>query len=129
MDKYLALCEQLGEEPDPEKMPPAMDLYPYEVQMAFFIYSLLQDTWDGMNGMYMGKNLAGLSVLLDIYEIEDKKTVVYFLTRIDNERIKTINEEVKRKVRPKGEERKRGNKWQKVRVQAAQWILKSRQVA
>ena len=50
-----------------------------------------------MNGMYMGKNLAGLSVLLDIYEIEDKKTVVYFLTRIDNERIKTINEEVKRK--------------------------------
>ena len=97
MDKYLALCEQLGEEPDPEKMPPAMDMFPYEVQMAFFIYSLLQDSWDGMNGMYMGKNLAGLSVLLDIYEIEDKKTVVYFLTRIDNERIKTINEEVKRK--------------------------------
>ena len=30
-------------------------------------------------------------------EVEDKKTVVYFLTRIDNERIKTINEEVKRK--------------------------------
>jgi hypothetical protein len=78
-------------------MPPAMDMYPYEVQMAFFIYSLLQDTWDGMNGMYMGKNLAGLSVLLDIYEIEDKKTLVYFLSAIDRERVKTINEEVKRK--------------------------------
>ena len=50
-----------------------MDMFPYEVQMAFFIYSLLQDTWDGMNGMYMGKNLSGLATLLDIYEIEDKK--------------------------------------------------------
>ena len=74
-----------------------MDMYPYEVQMAFFIYSLLQDTWDGMNGMYMGKNLSGLAMLLDIYEIEDKKSVVYFLSAIDRERIKTINEEVKRK--------------------------------
>ena len=97
MYKYLALCEQLGEEPDPEKMPPAMDMFPYEVQMAFFIYSLLQDTWEGMNGMYMGKNLSGLSTLLDIYEIEDKKTVVYFLTMIDRERMVSINEEVKRK--------------------------------
>ena len=74
-----------------------MDLYPYEVQMAFFIYSLLQDTWEGMNGMYMGKNLSGLSTLLDIYEIEDKKTVVYFITMIDRERMTSINEEVKRK--------------------------------
>ena len=97
MDKYLALCEQLGEEPDPEKMPPAMDMFPYEVQMAFFIYSLLQDTWEGMNGMYMGKNLSGLSTLLDIYEIEDRKTVVYFITAIDRERMTSINEEVKRK--------------------------------
>ena len=78
-------------------MPPAMDLYPYEVQMAFFIYSLLQDTWDGMNGMYMGKNLSGLATFLNIYEVEDKKTTVYFLTIIDRERMTAINEEVKRK--------------------------------
>ena len=74
-----------------------MDMYPYEVQMAFFIYSLLQDTWDGMNGMYMGKNLSGLAMLLDIYEIEDKKSVVFFLQIIDRERMSSINEEVKRK--------------------------------
>jgi len=78
-------------------MPPAMDMYPYEVQLAFFIYSLLQDTWDGMNGMYMGKNLSGLATLLDIYEIEDKKSVVFFLQIIDRERMSSINEEVKRK--------------------------------
>tara|TARA_B100001093_G_scaffold108253_1_gene100486 strand:- start:12389 stop:12658 length:270 start_codon:yes stop_codon:yes gene_type:complete len=78
-------------------MPPAMDMYPYEVQMAFFIYSMLQDVWEGMNGMYMGKSMAGLMDLLNIYEIEDKKTVVYFVKAIDGERGSAINEEVKRK--------------------------------
>ena len=74
-----------------------MDLYPFEVQMAFFVYHLLQDTWDGMNGYYMGKNLTGLGELLDIYEVEDKKTVVFFIKHIDIERGQAINEEVKRK--------------------------------
>tara|TARA_Y100000356_G_scaffold52577_1_gene42286 strand:+ start:300 stop:566 length:267 start_codon:yes stop_codon:yes gene_type:complete len=78
-------------------MPPAMDLFPFEVQMAFFIYNLLQDTWDGMSGAYFGKNLAGLGELLDIYEVEDKKTVVFFMRHIDIERGQSINEEVKRK--------------------------------
>lgn len=78
-------------------MPPALDLYPYEVQLAFFIYSLLQDTWDGMSGMYMGKNMSGLGELLDIYEIEDKKTVVFFMKHIDQQRGDAINEEVQRK--------------------------------
>jgi hypothetical protein len=78
-------------------MPPALDLYPYEVQLAFFIYSLLQDTWDGMSGMYMGKNMAGLGELLDIYEIEEKKTVVFFMKHIDQQRGDAINEEVQRK--------------------------------
>lgn len=78
-------------------MPPAMDLYPYEVQLAFFIYNLLQDTWDGMSGSYFGKNLSGLGELLDIYEVEDKKTVVFFMKNIDIERGQSLNEEVKRK--------------------------------
>ena len=78
-------------------MPPALDLYPYEVQLAFFIYSLLQDTWDGMSGMYMGKNMSGLGELLDIYEIDDKKTVVFFMKHIDQQRGDAINEEVQRK--------------------------------
>lgn len=74
-----------------------MDLYPYEVQLAFFIYNLLQDTWDGMSGSYFGKNLSGLGELLDIYEVEDKKTVVFFMKNIDIERGQSLNEEVKRK--------------------------------
>jgi len=80
-------------------MPPALDLYPYEVQMAFFVYHLLQDTWDGMNGYYMGKNLTGLGDILDIYEIEDKKTLIFFMKHIDAQRMSSINEEVARKAK------------------------------
>ena len=78
-------------------MPPALEHYPFEVQLAFFIYGLLQDTWDGMSGYYMGKNMSGLGELLDIYEIEDKKSVVFFMKMIDQQRGLSLNEETKRK--------------------------------
>ena len=88
-------------------MPPAMDMYPFEVQMAFFIHGLLQDTWDGMSGYYMGKNMSGLGELLDIYEIEDKKTVVFFLKHIDSQKATSINEEVRRKSKEASRKAKR----------------------
>ena len=40
VDTYLKICEELGEEPDPNKMPPEMSDFPYEVQMAFLIHNL-----------------------------------------------------------------------------------------
>ena len=42
-EKYLAVCEQLNQEPDPIKMPPAMDSFPLEVQEAFFLHRMLSD--------------------------------------------------------------------------------------
>ena len=97
IDKYLMICEQLGEEPDPEKMPPEMEDFPHEVQMAFFIYSLMPDRFEGMSGTYMGKDWAALLPLLEIYEIENKKEVVLFLKHIENEHSTQINTEQKRK--------------------------------
>jgi hypothetical protein len=91
------ICEQLGEEPDPEKMPPEMEDFPHEVQMAFFIYSLMPDRFEGMSGTYMGKDWAALLPLLEIYEIENKKEVVLFLKHIENEHSTQINTEQKRK--------------------------------
>lgn len=97
IDKYLMICEQLGEEPDPEKMPPEMEDFPHEVQMAFFIYSLMPDRFEGMSGTYMGKDWAALLPLLEIYEIENKKEVVLFLKHIENEHSTQLNTEQKRK--------------------------------
>lgn len=78
MDKYLLICEQLGEEPDPDKMPLDASDFPEEVQVAFFIFSMLSDVWDGMSGSYMGKNWTDAEFIFKVHEIENTKTVLYF---------------------------------------------------
>ncbi len=83
-----------------------MRMYPLEVQQAFLLYSLLSDRWDGMSGMYMGKDMSSLELLLKIYEIEDKKTVVYFLKHIENTHSNSINEKQAEKQRARNRQSK-----------------------
>ena len=78
-------------------MPPEIGNFPLEVQQAFLIHSVLPDNWDGMSGSYMGKNLSALGELLNIYEIEDKKIVFYYLSYIIRVSSASINEEVSRR--------------------------------
>ena len=73
------LCEQLGEEPDPTKMPLELSEFPEEVQVAFFIFSLLPDHYEGMSGTYMGKYWDGIEYYFKLYEIDDVKTIMYIL--------------------------------------------------
>jgi len=91
------MCEQLGEEPDPDKMPPTLDVYPHEVQVAFFIHQLLPDRWEGMSGTYMGKDMSSLGTLLDVWEVEDKKSTIFFLKHIEGRNARKINADLERK--------------------------------
>lgn len=78
IEKYLSVCEQLGQEPDPEKMPLTLEDFPFEVQMAFFVCAFLPDIWDGMSGAYRGKDWSIVSDLFTIYEIDHPKAVFFF---------------------------------------------------
>lgn len=78
VDKYLKICEQLGEQPDPEKMPLAASSFPEEVQVAFFIHDMLSDKWDGMSGSYMGKDWTDASFLVQLHEVDNARCVIYF---------------------------------------------------
>ena len=82
-------------------MPPELSDFPLEVQQAFLLHSYLHDQWDGMSGMYMGKDLAALGDLLDILEIEDKKTVVFFLKCIEDRNANPINKKVAERQKAK----------------------------
>ena len=93
-EEYLIVCERLGKEPDYNKLPMDEGNFPYEVQLAFFIHSLLPDRWDGMSGSYMGKDWSAVGTLLDIHDIEYKKTVIFFLKYIDIYASNQINEEM-----------------------------------
>lgn len=97
LDAYLNMCEQLGKDPDPDQMPPTIEDYPPEVQVAFFIHQLLPDRWEGMSGYYMGKDMSALGTLLDVWEVEDKKTTIFYLKYIESYQAKKINEEAERK--------------------------------
>ena len=102
------MCEQLGDEPDPEKMPPEYSDYPLEVQQAILVHSYLHDTWDGTSGYYMGKDQAALGTVLDILDIEDKKTVLYFFKAIEDRHSNRLNKQVSE--RQKAAERKAKSK-------------------
>jgi len=78
--------------------------FPEEVQVAFFIFSLLPDYWEGMSGTYMGKVWAGVDYLFNIYEIDNVKTIFFFMKLYEGIIIKHRAEESERKR--KAEERK-----------------------
>ena len=83
----MLLCEQLGEEPDPTKMPLEPSDFPEEVQVAFFMFSLLPDHWEGMSGTYMGKYWDGLDYFFKVYEVENPRQTLYFMKLYENEMV------------------------------------------
>jgi len=104
--------EKLGREPDPEKAPLEIYHFPIEVQEAFAIHALLPDRWEGMNGVYLGKDWSALEVMLDIFDIEHKRDVVVFLKYIDHYNALKINNkaEQQRKSQEKQESSSPGTK-------------------
>ena len=97
VDAYLQMCHQMGQDPDPDEMPPEVGDFPLEIQEAFLIHAILPDRWDGASGSYMGKDWSPLMDLLNIYKVEDKRTVAFFLKHIESSNTININGELKRK--------------------------------
>ena len=85
-------------------MPLELSDFPEEVQVAFFMYGLLPDHYEGMSGTYMGKYWDGIEYFFKLYEVEDKKTIFYFMKVYENKIVnyKADEQEKKRKA----EERK-----------------------
>ena len=81
-----------------------MEDFPSEVQEAFLIHSCLPDRWDGMSGMFLGKDWSALGTLLDVFEVEDRRTVVMMLKAIDDRNSNQIN--TKQSQRQKAAENK-----------------------
>lgn len=91
---YFDVCEALGSEPIDSEIPVEFDDLVFEAQQALQIFNSLQDSWDYMNGNYIGKNLVGFKDILDIFEIpkEDRKIMYELVLFIDSVRAKSIKE-------------------------------------
>lgn len=82
----------LGTEPKEDEIPVEYEDLPDEVQEAIIVYNMLQDNWDGMNGIYLGKVLAGINDIFEIAKIEDKQTCFNIIQILDNIRAKIISD-------------------------------------
>ena len=111
VEKYLLVCEELGQTPDPSKMPPERGMFPVEVQEAFYLHDVLSDRWDGASGYYMGKDFSALGTYLEVFNILDPLQTLWFLKHIEFYNSKVIND--KQEAKRKAEERKLKSKTRK----------------
>jgi hypothetical protein len=86
------MCVMLGSEPIESEIPIEYDDLPEDVQEAILVYNMLQDNWDTMNGLYLGKYLGGIGEIFNIAQIEDKQTCFSIIQTIDQVRAKLIND-------------------------------------
>lgn len=104
------MCEQLGNEPIESEIPTDFADFPYEVQEAINIFTILPDNWEGMSGTYMGKDYSILPYLFDeIFEVSDKKQTMQFLLiigRIVMEQHTKAQKERQRKAKTASKNRK-----------------------
>lgn len=85
-------------------MPLDSSNFPEEVQVAFFVFSLLPDHWEGMSGTYMGKHWDGLEYIFKLYSIENTNTIFFFMKMYEGTIVKYRAEEAEKKR--KADERK-----------------------
>ena len=64
---------------DEDEIPLDINDVSYNSQQALFLFNILPDKIEGMNGTWLGKEYAGLGDIMNIYEIDDRKEVLDLL--------------------------------------------------
>lgn len=75
----------MGWEPDEDRMPVDPATLSLEAQQALILLNSLPDNLEGMSGSWMGKDYSGLSAIMDIYEVDDRRAVFELLQQCERE--------------------------------------------
>jgi hypothetical protein len=94
-DKYLTLCDQMGQEPSEEKCPPDFEDFPVPVQQAIEIFNKLGDRVYPEIG-YLGKNYDLLGFYIESMNIECLDVFLETLARLDSSMIKRSADQLER---------------------------------
>ena len=84
-EQYFAICEQMGVEPKDEDIPRDPSTFSTEAQQALVVMNALPDIWEGMNGLWLGKNYNGLFDIMKLYKIDNKLEVFELLKVCETE--------------------------------------------
>ena len=94
-DRYLTMCEQMGQEPKEEEIPPDSEDFPELVAYALNTFHSLGDRVYPDIG-YMGKDFTNLPLYIEMYCIEDNELFLEILTYLESRAIKQSQEALKR---------------------------------
>ena len=64
---------------DEKEIPLDINDLSYNCQQAVFLFNILPDKVEGMNGIWLGKEYAGLTDIMNIYEMDNRKDVLDLL--------------------------------------------------
>ena len=78
-------------------MPMDLSDMPYEVQLAFFVYSYLPDRWEGMAGTYLGKDWSSIQEVFRVYEVPEQKLVFSLCKHLERFSVEKAHEEAERR--------------------------------
>ena len=85
----------MGQEPDPEEIPPSIEDFPDIAIEAMNTFSSLGDRVYPDIG-YMGKDFTTLPYYIEMYEVEDTELFLEILTYLESRAIKQSQEQLKR---------------------------------
>lgn len=88
-DTYYDMCESMNSDPIDEEIPVEFQDFPFEVQLALEIYSLLPTMWDTEHGFYLGRRLEIMPYLFRLHNVEDEKEALCIILIADE-----INKEI-----------------------------------
>ena len=94
-ERYLEMCEQMGNEPLDEEIPPNYEDMPEIIIVALTTFSLLGDRVYPDIG-YIGKDYTNLDHYIDIFGIDDKEYFMSILSWLDSRMIKKSSDEMKK---------------------------------
>ena len=89
------MCEQLGQEPIEDEIPPDYEDFPLIAVQALNTFSSLGDRIAPDIG-YMGKDFTNLPHYMEMYGIEDTELFLTILTSLESRAIKDSQEHLKR---------------------------------
>ncbi len=94
-DRYFEICEQLGQEPDPKKVPVSWEDLPEVVRIAVNIFNTLGDRVAADIG-YLGKDYTALSLHINQSGVDDIELLLEIITWLDSRAITKSAEHMKR---------------------------------
>lgn len=82
-----------------DEIPADPSEFSIEVQQALVIFNILPDKIEGFNGLWLGKEMAGIFDLMQIYGVTEPKEVMQYISVCRDEYMKYY--ENQRKIRSK----------------------------